>query len=382
MRRLLLLVSAIVLLDTSFYAAITPLLPYYAEHEDLTKTSAGVLAAAYPAGTMLASLPAGAIGARVGGKLMLAFGLTLLALSSLMFGLAHSIVLLDAARFAQGIGGAVSWVGGMGLLSSAAPVERRAELMGTAFGAAAGGALLGPVVGAIGRAAGPGPTFAAISALALALLVLVLREHVPAAAPAREPGGLAAAIRHPVIARGAWLVGCTALFFGVLDVLLPLQLAALGAAGGVIAGVFLAGAALEAGIAPLSGRYADRHGWAGPARAGLVAIAVIALLASLPHSVALLALVGVVAAPAVGVLWVPGLLLLGEGSDAAGLDHSYAYAVMNLLWAGSQAVGSGAGGALAEATTDFVPYAIVAGIALATLATLTPRTRQATASSA
>jgi MFS family permease len=382
MRRLLLLVSAIVLLDTSFYAAITPLLPYYAEHEELTKTSAGVLAAAYPAGTMLASLPAGAIGARVGGKLMLAFGLSLLALSSLTFGLAHSIVLLDAARFAQGIGGAVSWVGGMGLLSSAAPVERRAELMGTAFGAAAGGALLGPVVGAIGRAAGPGPTFGAISALAVALLVLVLREHVPAAAPAREPGGLAAAIRHPVIARGAWLVGCTALFFGVLDVLLPLQLAALGAAGGVIAGVFLAGAALEAGIAPLSGRYADRHGWVGPARAGLVAIAAMALVASLPDSVALLGLVGVVAAPAVGVLWVPGLLLLGHGSDAAGLDHSYAYAVMNLLWAGSQAVGSAGGGALAEATTDFVPYAIVAGIALATLATLTPRTRQPTASSA
>ncbi|MFL5840741.1 MAG: MFS transporter [Thermoleophilaceae bacterium] len=382
MRRLLLLVSAIVLLDTSFYAAITPLLPYYAEHEELTKTSAGVLAAAYPAGTMLASLPAGAIGARVGGKLMLAFGLSLLALSSLTFGLAHSIVLLDAARFAQGIGGAVSWVGGMGLLSSAAPVERRAELMGTAFGAAAGGALLGPVVGAIGRAAGPGPTFGAISSLAVALLVLVLREHVPAAAQAREPGGLAAAIRHPVIARGAWLVGCTALFFGVLDVLLPLQLAALGAAGGVIAGVFLAGAALEAGIAPLSGRYADRHGWVGPARAGLVAIAAMALVASLPDSVALLGLVGVVAAPAVGVLWVPGLLLLGHGSDAAGLDHSYAYAVMNLLWAGSQAVGSAGGGALAEATTDFVPYAIVAGIALATLATLTPRTRQPTASSA
>src|SRR5258705_12134291 len=60
MRRLLLLVSAIVLLDTSFYASITPLLPYYADHEHLTKTSAGILAAAYPAGTLIASLPAGA----------------------------------------------------------------------------------------------------------------------------------------------------------------------------------------------------------------------------------------------------------------------------------------------------------------------------------
>ena len=37
MRRLLTLVSAVVLVDTSFYAAITPLLPYYAEHEHLTR---------------------------------------------------------------------------------------------------------------------------------------------------------------------------------------------------------------------------------------------------------------------------------------------------------------------------------------------------------
>jgi hypothetical protein len=46
MRRLLLLVCAIVFIDTSFYAAITPLLPYYADHEHLTKTSAGILSGA------------------------------------------------------------------------------------------------------------------------------------------------------------------------------------------------------------------------------------------------------------------------------------------------------------------------------------------------
>src|SRR3954453_7970102 len=66
MRRLLVLVCAIVFIDTSFYAAITPLLPYYADHENLTKTSAGILAGAYPAGTLIASLPAGAPAARGG----------------------------------------------------------------------------------------------------------------------------------------------------------------------------------------------------------------------------------------------------------------------------------------------------------------------------
>ena len=52
MRRLLLLVSAIVLVDTMFYAAITPLLPSYSEDLGLSKSAAGVLTAAYPAGTL------------------------------------------------------------------------------------------------------------------------------------------------------------------------------------------------------------------------------------------------------------------------------------------------------------------------------------------
>jgi hypothetical protein len=117
-------------------------------------------------------------------------------------------------------------------------------------------------------------------------------------------------------------------------------------------------------------------------RAGLIALAVVALVASLPGSVALLAVVGVLASPAVGVLWVPALLLLGQGSDDSGLDHSYAYAVMNLLWAGAQTVGSAGGGVLAKATSDFVPYAIVAGVAVATLPTVGSRARHVSPSSA
>ena len=59
MRKLLLLVSAVVLVDTSFYAAITPLLPDLTEQFGLSKTGAGVLAAAYPVGTFVGGLPGG-----------------------------------------------------------------------------------------------------------------------------------------------------------------------------------------------------------------------------------------------------------------------------------------------------------------------------------
>ena len=59
MRKLLLLVSAVVLVDTSFYAAITPLLPDLTEQFGLSKTGAGILAAAYPIGTFVGGLPGG-----------------------------------------------------------------------------------------------------------------------------------------------------------------------------------------------------------------------------------------------------------------------------------------------------------------------------------
>ena len=52
MRRLALLVGAIVLVDTMFYAAITPLLPQLADELGLGKNGAGVLAGAYAAGTL------------------------------------------------------------------------------------------------------------------------------------------------------------------------------------------------------------------------------------------------------------------------------------------------------------------------------------------
>ena len=371
MRRLLLLISAIVLVDTSFYAAVTPLLPYYADHEHLTKTSAGILQGAYPAGTLLASLPAGWAAARVGPRVLLVIGLGMLAVTSTTFGLVHSIGLLDAARFAQGIGGALSWTGGMGWLSGAAPADRRGQMMGTAMAAATGGALLGPVVGAVARAVGTGVTFGFIGALALVMLALVLAFPGRDVRPAVLGGNLRAAIRQGVIARGLWIIACTSLCFGVVNVLLPLRLDRAGASGALIALVYLVTAALETVVNPYAGRRADRHGWAGLARFGLLAGSAVVVAAALPTTVGLLVAIGLASGPIIGSLWTPGLVLLGAGSDEAGFDHTYAYALMNLAWAAAQTAASAGGGALAHATRDVVPCAIVAAIAIATAFVMT-----------
>ena len=85
MRRLLLLASAVVFVDTAFYAAITPLLPRYAADLELSKSAAGVLSGAYPAGTFAGALPGGWLAARAGVRPTVLLGLGTMAASSVAF---------------------------------------------------------------------------------------------------------------------------------------------------------------------------------------------------------------------------------------------------------------------------------------------------------
>src|SRR3954447_270127 len=184
LRKLLLLASAVVLVDTSFYAAITPLLPDLTDQFGLSKAGAGVLAAAYPVGTFAGGLPGGWMAARVGVRQTVLLGLALMTLASVAFAFAESVVVLDAARFLQGVGGAASWAGAMGWLAGAAPREKRGEMIGTAMGAAIAGALLGPVIGVAADLVGHELVFCAVGVVGVGLMIWALRT--PAAKPSAD----------------------------------------------------------------------------------------------------------------------------------------------------------------------------------------------------
>ena len=135
-RPLLLLVGAVVLVDSLLLAALTPLLPYYAEELELSKTSAGILTGAFAAGALLGSFPGAWVTTRVGARRTLLIGLWLKCSAGLAFAFGPTIAVLDVSRLLLGVAGACTWSGSMGWLISATPPEARGATIGRAMSAA------------------------------------------------------------------------------------------------------------------------------------------------------------------------------------------------------------------------------------------------------
>ncbi len=366
-RRLALVVGAIVFVDTVFYSAIAPLLPGLVHTLGLSKASAGVLTAAYPVGTLLGSLPGGILAVRAGPKRTVYAGLALLAVSTAGFGWLHNVVALDAARFIEGIGGAFSWSGGLAWLVAESPPERRGEAIGSVLAAGIGGALFGPVIGAIASAAGRGPTFSVVVALAVLLIDQARRlplVHRPSRQGLRSVGR---ALKSSGVAIGMWLVVLPAAASGAINVLAPLRLHRLGASALGIGAAFLLAAGCEAVLSPLMGRLSDRRGRLLPLRFGLAASAASLACFTLPGSVGLLGGLLVLSALSLAGFWAPAMALLSDSADASGLEQGFAAALINMAWALGQMGGAGTAGALAKAAGDALPMFAIAGLCLLTL---------------
>jgi MFS family permease len=365
-----LVVSAVVFVDTTFYAVIAPLLPTLAHELHLSKLSAGVMTASYPVGTLVGSLPGGVLAARVGPKQTAAAGLVLLAGSTIAFAFLHDAVALDSARFVEGLGGACSWAGGLTWIVAETAAARRGAMIGRALAAAIGGSLFGPVIGTLANAVGRRAAFSGVVIVALLLIAETRRHPSHHVRSGQGLSELRVALAGRGIRTGMWLVTLPAVASGALNVLGPLRLHRFGAGAAVIGATFLAAAGAEAVITPVIGSLSDRRGRLVPLRLGLVMTAALLLCFSLPSTVFVLAVMVVAIAAALGAFWAPAMAMLSDAADRHGLDQGLAGALMNLAWAAGQTLGSGGGGSLANVTSDALPMLITAGLCAVTLAVI------------
>jgi MFS family permease len=334
----------------------------------LSKTQAGVLSASYAAGTLAFSLPAGLLAARIGPRRTVIGGLLLLGCSSVAFGFAQEYVLLDVARFVQGASGALIWSGALTWLVTTAPPERRGAVIGTALGTAVGGALLGPAVGAFAAEVGTEVVFSGV--LVVAIVLAALAAGLPEAEPPqRQPlREIAEIIFSRPIFIGTAFVAVPSVMFGAVEVLAPLQIADLGGGHALIAAGFIAGAALEALLAPLAGRYSDRVGRRTPFTIGL-SICSVAMIAVAVGSTMGLVMAGLMLTSlGGGICFTPALTMLSEIAESSSLHQGFAAGLSNMAWALGQVIGGLAGGALAEVAGNATPALAIAALLLCTVA--------------
>ncbi len=359
MRRLLLLVSVLVLVDTMLYAALTPLLPHFARELQLSKAGAGVLLASYAGGALVGGLPGGRAAARMGPRRAVLAGLTLMGLSGVAFAFASSFGALLAARFVQGAGSAFTWAGAFAWLTSCAPASRRGEMIGRAMGAAVVGELLGPVVGVVSGALGRSVVFSFLAGLSVVLAVLTVRTDVeselePIHVTLRE------GLRERRFVDGLVLLAIGSLLFGALGVLGPLHLADAGWGTAAIGGVWLLAAAFEAAESPYVGRLSDARGPLTPARLALLAAVPVSLALSTGAEPAVYVPLMVLAGMSYGALFTPSFSLVADGAERSGLAQGMAFGLMNASWAVGALAGPTVAGAVAGAVGDSAVFILAA----------------------
>ena len=367
MRRLLLLVSVVVFVDAMLFGALAPLVPGYADEFGLSKTGAGLLVASFGAGALLGGIPGGLAATRFGPKLAVVAGLLLLAVASFAFAAAEGPWALGLARLVQGCSSTITWAGALAWLTVATPRERRGELIGTAFGAAVFGAILGPMFGAVADAVSVRVTFAVVGVIAAALAAWAA-SRPPAHPEEKTPGAVRRAFADRAFVGGLWLNTLPALLFGMLVVLVPLRLDLGGFTPFAIGAIFLAAGLLEVVVNPILGRFSDRRGRLLPIRVALAAsigVAVAFAVARDPYVVSALA---VLAAIAFGAFYTPGMALVSDRTELAGLTQALGFGIMNTAWALGNVSGPALAGTIADATSDAVPYTLAAVLCLVTLA--------------
>ncbi|HEY2478990.1 MAG TPA: MFS transporter [Solirubrobacterales bacterium] len=367
MRRLLVLASAMVFLDLTFFTAIAPLLPEYVDDLHMSTAQAGILSAAYAAGTLAAALPGGYVASRFGPRRTVIWGLCGLGFASLLFGILDSPWPLDAARFIQGVAGALIWSGALTWIINSYPEDQRGSVIGTALGTAVAGSLLGPALGALAASIGTEPVFAAVFVVALALAWTASRfpdTVVRVNQPLREV--LGCLVDRPLV-EAAIFVSSPSLMFGAIDVLLPLRINSLGGGHALIAVGFIGGAAIESVLAPLAGRLSDRVGRRGPYVLGMAICAVAMVFFALADSLETVIASLLVTSLGSGFCFAPAMTLISDSAEASGLHQGYAVGVTNMAWAAAQVLGGVAGAAVAGVTGDAAPSIAIAVILALTI---------------
>jgi predicted MFS family arabinose efflux permease len=340
-------------------SALAPLGPVYAQELRLSHVQVGALFAASSATMLLTALPIGVVTDRLGARRLTVASALLVAASAVGQGLARDFWLLLASRAAFGVAWGAVWTAGVAFIAE----ERRTGLGATipiaGVSAAVGPAFAGVAVGEFGLTV----PFVAIGALAAFVSLLLLRSPPTVRSETVDPPRLGTMLRsirgnRPVLG-GVVLLTAAGTSISLTSLLIPLRLKSEGVSVTTI-GAILGGGAL---VYIAAGVIAARLEIGGPAVAGWFVV-VLGLSLVLPviwtATASLVAFVVVRSAcnAAMTTIAYPLAANAGVGTGAA-------IGLANAAWATATVVTPLAGGAIAQASSDRVAYALLVPLTLA-----------------
>jgi MFS family permease len=368
MRRMFVLMYALVFLDEIALLGLVPLLPGYTRAYDLSTAAAGALLSAAPLAIVVASIPAGRLSDRLGSRRVTLAAGVLIVLSTAGMAAAPGFAALLLARAAFGLASGTIWSAGLAWIGDSAPAHRRSAALGTVITVAGVGGMAGPVFcGYLAEHVGRGAPWAVLSG---ATVVVVI------ALAAANPGRSVAHQHLPLLhitgkmRREPLLVGALAIMLlggvgdGIVNLIAPLQLADNGLSEGRIGLWFSVGAAIFIVASAATTRMGER---AVSLRAAAVFAALQAaiLLPVLVSSATAVIVFMILARFAVAALpYTIGYPLAAVGSARLGLGTGTVNGLLGLVWGAGSFVAPPVAGVIADTVGDHAAYALLVGFCL------------------
>lgn len=128
-------------------AIISPVLPLYALSFGVSLALVGLLISAFAVARVLLDIPAGILGAKFGMKRFMLFGLAIIAISSIVAGLAVDYPMLFTARVFEGVGSAMYTTTSITSVSRLAPKDSRGVYLSFYLSMFLTGSVFGPAIG-------------------------------------------------------------------------------------------------------------------------------------------------------------------------------------------------------------------------------------------
>jgi MFS family permease/ubiquinone/menaquinone biosynthesis C-methylase UbiE len=363
LRRSVLPLYALFLLETLTWIAMVPLAPTYADEFGLSGVETGAILAAASLAALVAALPLGVLADRFGAREVTLASAGLFTLATLGQGLAGDFWTLLVARAGFGAAFGALWGAGASWLSNSLEPERRAGALAAATTVAGLGFTIGPVfAGVVADRFETGTPFVVLAVAAVAVTVslfAVPAVHVTDGTTQSLRETLRVVRRDELVLAGIAIIVLIGLVGGGVNLLVPLQLKANGVSAAEIGLLFSAASAVYTVVSAIVARLGERSATlrVGGVSALLTGLTIVLVLVS-PSTVAAIAFV-LLRAPPWSTMDTIIYPLAAAGAHRSALGRGSVMGLVMLGWATASTIGPILAGAIADSAGDRAAYAVL-----------------------